>query len=59
MIEIMLTEMGGNSHWTLEISNTNTQTVGSTETKIVKISDDLALVNGKLFLSPHTPFQHS
>jgi len=34
---------GGNSHWTSEMSDTNNQTAGNTETNNVKMSDYLPL----------------
>ena len=41
------------------MSDINTQNAGDTETKIVKISNDSPLVNGKLFVSPGTSPQQS
>ena len=47
---------GVNSHRTSGISDTNMQTDGTTEMKIVKISSNPPLVNGKLLVSPGTSF---
>ena len=39
-----------------EVSDTSTQIAGSTETKIVKMSDNPPLVSAKLLILPRTSF---